>query len=1020
MSSLSRGHLSAAEPARRGRSTKRWVAASIALLVGTIGVRGAEAADDPTLDWYTYETAHFRVHYPEPLDPIARRVALLSETIHGRLSTGMHFAPSEKTEILLTDDSESANGVATPVPYDNIRLYATAPNDLSTLGDYDDWLLGLVTHEYTHILHTDNISGSAAIANRIIGKTLAPNSAQPRWIIEGLAVVEESQYTSGGRVRSNLFDMLLRADVLEGNFARLDQISANAQRWPFGNLWYLYGSRFLRWIVDIYGPDTMPAVSADYGATTAPFGINRAIRRVTGRTYEDLYDGWHDHLRRHYDEQIRAVDALGRREGVRITFHGRDVLYPRFVPAVALARRGEDEIVYYRADQNAKAGFYRFTLGAVDHEGKRDEALVVRLADESSVTFTPEGDYLFSDLAFYKNLYSRADLFSLPKDETSTLGTEHARKRLSTGWRASTPDVSPDGHMVAFSVDSRSTSFLSIARVDDDGTLGPRRTLVPSARFEQAYTPRFSPDGKTIAYSVWTEGGYRDIRLVDVATGRFENVTHDRAIDLEPAWSPDGKTLYFSSDRSNIFNIYAYDLATKQLSLVTNVHNGALAPAISSDGTKLVYTGYTHEGYDLFAMRIDRTRFLPAPPPPTDRPAPLPEPESVKIEKHSYNPLPTFGPRNYLLSLGQGYYSNNAVTFQTTASDIVGHHSMSAQIVFDPGAPAPRFSIDYVYGGLPVSLGVGVSRSVVPHKTGYRVGDQQLPWDETLSNLYSTVSVPVRSQYVDQAFGITYTAQKYSGDLPAPTTLDPYATRTILPPQGFLSQVRASYSLSTVDGSTEAAGSIRGVALRVGTTYAGPELGSDSTLYAFDAAVTGFIPMPWPGYQTLALRAGGGVSGGDYAKRGLYFVGGYDLAKSGFIDSVLNGTYDGAFVLRGYGPGEFSGSEYLQSTIEYRAPLWVPNWGPSTLPIFLKRFDAAAFVDYAGAFDRLQIERARLFHQGDLIYLPDLHASVGGEIWTTATLAHRIELMLRLGYAYGFSSAVYKHGQLYFLAASAF
>lgn len=999
----------------------RAAACATALLAIVASPSDARAVDDPALTYWTYETKHFKVTYSEPLDPIARRVALLSETIHGRLSDAMHFAPSEKTEILLTDDSESANGVATPVPYDNIRLFATAPGDLSTLGDYDDWLLGLVTHEYTHILHTDNISGAAAIANRIIGKTLAPNSAQPRWIIEGLAVVEESAYTTGGRVRSNLFDMFLRADVLENNFARIDQISANAQRWPYGNLWYLYGSRFLRWIVDVYGPDTMPAVSADYGATTVPFGINRAIRRVTGRTYEDLYDGWHDHLKRHYDEQIRAVDALGRREGVRITFHGRTVLYPRFVPKVSQKKPGEDEIVFYRSDQNELAGLYRFTLGAVDHEGKRDEELVARTSEESSVTFTPEGDYVFSNLDIYRNLYSRDDLFFLPRDQTSTLGTEPARKRLSNGWRASAPDVSPDGRMVAFAVDSKSTGYLQVADIGDDGSLARRRTLVPSARFEQAYTPKFSPDGRTLAYSVWTEGGYRDIRLVDVATGRFENVTHDRALDIEPAWSPDGKTLYFSSDRTGIFDIYAYDLATKKLELVTNVHTGALAPAISPDGTKLVYTGYTKDGYDLFAMKIDRSRFLPAPPPPVDRPDPLPEAASVAIEKHRYNPLPTFGPRSYFLSLGQGYYSSNAVTFQATASDLVGHHNMSAQVVFDPGAPSPRFNIDYTYGGLPVNLGIGFSRNVLPRKSGYRIGDEQVPWNETLTSVYSTVSVPIRNQYVDQAFGFTYSGLGYSGgDLPPPTRLDPYATRTVLPPQGFLSQVRAGYSLSTVDGATDAAGSIRGVALRVGTTYAGQELGSDSSLYAFDAAIAGYVPMPWPGYHTLAMRAAGGISGGDYAKRGLFFVGGYDLAKSGFIDTVLNGTYDGAFVLRGYGPAEFSGSEYFESTLEYRAPIWFPNWGPSTLPIFLRRFDAAAFVDYGGAFERLQLDRARLFHRGDLIYLPDLHASVGGEIWTTATLAHRIDLMLRLGYAYGFSSTVYKHGQLYFLAASAF
>src|SRR5439155_13222152 len=109
--------------------------------------------------------------------------------------------PTEFTEIVLTDDTDDANGSATAIPYNTIRLFVTAPDDLSPLGDYDDWYLELVTHEYTHIAHTDNISGIPAIVNAVIGKSYAPNQIQPRWILEGLAVVEESQHSSAGPSR---------------------------------------------------------------------------------------------------------------------------------------------------------------------------------------------------------------------------------------------------------------------------------------------------------------------------------------------------------------------------------------------------------------------------------------------------------------------------------------------------------------------------------------------------------------------------------------------------------------------------------------------------------------------------------------------------------------------------------------------------------------------------------------------------------------------------------------------------
>ena len=711
---------------------------------------------------------------------------------------------------------------------------------------------------------------------------------------------------------------------------------------------------------------------------------------------------------------------MGRIEGARITFHGRSIEYPRFAPPEARVHGNADELIYFRDDSDTPAGLYRMTVGDPSKPGKRDEEFVAHTGTDGTMTFGPDGSLVFVDLAYYRNLYAWHDLFSLPKGEVATLGTERARKQLTTGLRAVEPDMSPTGRQMAFTVNSRSTTFLEIADVHDDGSLGPRRTLVPSERFDQAYTPRFSPDGTRIAYSVWHKGGYRDIRLVDVATGATLDITHDRSLDLEPVWSPDGKTIYFSSDRSGIFNIYAYDVDAKTFKLVTNVYEGAYMPAVSPDGTTLVYVGYTHEGYDLFAMRIDPAKFLPAPPAPEDRPEPEPEPEAVKIQRHRYNPLPTFGPHTYSASFGTGNYGSEAFTFSTNASDLVGHHNLDASITVEPTAPGPNVSLDYTYSGLPVNLSSSLSRSIVPRKNSYRIANQIIPFDETLTGGAISVSLPMRNPYVDQSIALTYSADMSTASLTLPQKLDPQSTVTVKPTEGLLAQIRASYSLSTVESGTEQAGGARGVAIRVDASYAGPETLSDFSYYSVGGSVTGFIPLPWPGYQTLALRAAGAVSGGSYANRGTYYVGGYDLANASLLDQLLKGSLNGAFVLRGYAASEFSGSEYLLSTIEYRAPIWVPNWGPSSLPVFFRRVDGAAFVDYGGAFNDLQIKRTELFRAGSLIYQPNLHCAIGGELWLGLTVGNRVNTTLRFGYAYGFSSAEHKHGQAYFLAASSF
>jgi hypothetical protein len=988
---------------------------ALAVLVAS---RAAEAEGDPNIDWWTIETKHFRVHYPRSVEDVAERVATIAETVFLRLTPALGYAPTSFTEIVLTDATDDANGSATSLPYNTIQLYVTAPNDLSTLGDYDDWYLELVTHEYTHILHTDNITGVPAIINAVIGKTYSPNQAQPRWILEGLAVLEESQHTSAGRNRSSLFDMYLRADVLDDYIAGLDQISSGAYRWPQGNLWYLYGSRFLRWITDQYGPNTMRAVSADYGASLAPWGINRAIRRATGRTYEELYEGFKDRIRRSYGEQMAAVQKRGLREGARLTFDGKNVYSPRFVPRVARPGKGE-EIVFYRDDLDERTGIYRIPLDAPRDGGTRPEDLVARTDDISSPAFTPTGDLVFNSVSYYRNVYARNDLFFLPRGATSTSGREPERHRLTTGLRALGADVSPDGRHLVFTVNGKGTSYLEITDLTPEGNLASRRDLVPSARYEQAYTPRYSHDGSKVAYSVWTAGGFRDIRIVDVATGQFHNVTYDRALDLEPVWSPDDRTLYFSSDRSGIFNIYAYDVARGSFLAVTNVRTGAFMPDLSEDGRTLVYVGYTSRGFDLYVMPLDPARFLPAVDAPDDRPDPPPEPDPIPLARHPYNPLPTFWPRNYFLSIAPGNWGDNAVTFTASGSDAVGLHTVTLNAVADPKASGPSLSLDYTYGRLPVDLDLEAFAVVLP-RTGYILNGQNTQYDELDTGITSGVSYTKNDDdFITQTFGFSYSAAHFKGNLPVGPNLDPTAPIAPDPPQGNINLAHLGYSFSNVESGLDPAGSWRGAALDLGLDYGSRYTASSYAYRAIQAVLTGYIPMPWPGFQTLATRTAGAISAGDYPRASSYEVGGYDLTQNN-VQSVLSGAFNGVFVLRGYPARVYAGSEYLLQTFEYRVPILKPDHGLSSLPIYLTRLDGNLFVDYGGAFDTLELSQIHLFHDGALIDSPQLHTSVGMELWFGMNLGYGLTTQFKLGYAYGFSAEAIHGGQPYFLASSAF
>jgi len=989
------------------------------LLAGTL-CGSARAENDPALERWTLETKHFRITYDTALEPVAVRLARLAEGIHERLRGPLGRTPDEVTEILLTDYTDSANGSAIAVPYNQIELYVTAPGDLSPLADYDDWYLSLLTHEYTHILHTDNISGVPSVLNAIVGKRLAPNQLQPRWLLEGLAVVMESDQSTGGRIRSSLFDAYLRADVLDDHIAGLDTISSDAQRWPQGNLWYLYGSRFLHWIGEVYGRDVLRALATDYGATLVPLGINRAIRRETGRTYEQLYEGFKDHLRRTYGEEIARVAKRGLREGRRVTFDGREAYYPQFVPKRASSDGATgEELAYFRSDFNARPGIYRLDLGR--SEAPAPPELLARANAESPFAFAPNGDLVFSSVVPYKNIYYRSELFRLPAGKQATDGREAWRKTLTEGLRATAPALSPDGSRLAFTVNAQGSTSLTIADVTPDGGLGTPRTLpIGAQRFDQVYTPVFSPDGTRLAFSRFARGGFRDVAILDLDSKRVTAVTHDRALDTNPAWSPDGTRLYFASDRSGIFNIHEYRTDDGSLRQVTNVKTLATMPAVSHDGHTLAYVGYTSAGFDLFVMPLEPTRYLEAVAAPNKRPAPFEDPATVPFTKRRYRPLETLRPRSYGFEFGQGNFGATALTLSVNGSDIAGHSAFGARVLADFGAPGPQASVAYEYTRMPFDVGVQLGNRFSPRK-GYRIGGTTPDYIERSYSLRTSLAYRRPGEFASQSFGVSYTASLVDSDLPvAGLALDPLAEVTVLPRRGLLGTVHVGYGVGRVEGALDTPGPARGFSLSVGVDVSDRATGSTDSLYEANYSAAAYVPMPFGKNNVLALRSAGGVSTGSFARRGLYYVGGYNLTDNSVLDTITSGTYSGAFVLRGYPASAYSGSTYTLQTAELRFPLAVPDRGLSTLPLYLRRIDGNLYLDFGGAFDTLDTRAVELFAKGALLHSPQLHTGVGGELWLGSTVGYLLDVNMRLGYAYGFSAERIPGGQLYFLAASAF
>ena len=100
--------------------------AALAVVLGQTST--ALAVSDPSLRWYTIETPHFRITYHSGIEQVAQHVANVCEGIYDGMRSAVGWTPSEPTEIILTDVSESANGSAgasewsAPTTADRARL----------------------------------------------------------------------------------------------------------------------------------------------------------------------------------------------------------------------------------------------------------------------------------------------------------------------------------------------------------------------------------------------------------------------------------------------------------------------------------------------------------------------------------------------------------------------------------------------------------------------------------------------------------------------------------------------------------------------------------------------------------------------------------------------------------------------------------------------------------------------------------------------------------------------------------
>jgi TolB protein len=123
-------------------------------------------------------------------------------------------------------------------------------------------------------------------------------------------------------------------------------------------------------------------------------------------------------------------------------------------------------------------------------------------------------------------------------------------------------------------------------------------------------SPSFSPDGRKLVLTLGGADGNLDIHVMDLATREVKRLTTNRAIDTEGSWSPDGRQVYFTSDRSGGPQVYRIGADGGTPERVTFEGSYNARPRLSPDGKKLA-TVYNDRGsFRIAVMELERQGML--------------------------------------------------------------------------------------------------------------------------------------------------------------------------------------------------------------------------------------------------------------------------------------------------------------------------------------------------------------------------------------------------------------------------
>lgn len=335
-----------------------------------------------------FGTLQTEIHFDDRDLDVAMKVKKIVEQDLIKVINYFQYVPRNTVHFNVDPYLRLTNGNATPFPTNIINLYNFPASNSDHLIVMQDWLRGLVFHEFTHITHLDQTRGYLEVGRQIFGSIAkVPAGITPRWFTEGIAVWSESHLIDGGRLHNPLFRKELLIQFLRKEYCETIDCLDEPGVYPGGQLAYWAGAHFIEYI-EGKKPGAVKCLVND-NAGNVPFFLNQSFKLCTGDQAQSLFTEFRENFIQNQPQETAESEAWG--EKISNAFGSDDLQKGIYLDGNTLFKveknRLSEALVSYDLKENVNMMIAKYQYPIADIAG-------ITTVPNADVEQTDQGKYL--------------------------------------------------------------------------------------------------------------------------------------------------------------------------------------------------------------------------------------------------------------------------------------------------------------------------------------------------------------------------------------------------------------------------------------------------------------------------------------------------------------------------------------------------------------------------------------------------------------------------------------------------